>query len=128
MTDGAAVDHAAAQVESIEAKLADVAEHIPRSAAVLSTVSSWALVAAQYRTVPDPTASDPDTWDDLRTAADAGTALFDAARHPKGDEVTVHVMGERTTVATGPWSNANAGRWLTTVCSCTRGKRWSGCS
>jgi hypothetical protein len=115
VTNGVGVDQAAAQVESIAPKIGEYASHIPKSAAVLSTVSSWALVAACYRTVLDPTASDPDTWDDFQVAADAGTALFEAAQHAKGEEITVRVVGERTTTATGPTSNANAGRWLTVV-------------
>jgi hypothetical protein len=111
--NGVSVDQAASQVESIAPEIADLAPHLSKSGTVLSTVSSWALVAAQYRTVLDPTADDPDTWDDLQIAADAGAALFDAALRPEGEEITVRVLGERMTTATGPWSKANAGRWLT---------------
>lgn len=113
MRNGVSVDEAASQVESVAPEIAGLAPHLSKSGTVLSTVSSWALVAAQYRTVLDPTAADPDTWDDFQIAADAGTALFDAALRPKGEEITVRVLGERPTTATGPWSNANAGRWLT---------------
>jgi hypothetical protein len=100
-------------IEKLAPKVAFYFDYIEKDAAALNNVLRRELMLGQYRTVVDPDAADPDTWLDLKLAAQAAAAVFTAAAAPKGEEVEAVIGRPRRFAATGPSEYADAGLWIT---------------
>jgi hypothetical protein len=99
------------QVDVLAPKISFYIDYIEQDPAALKNVLGRALVLTQYESVLDPTASEAQTWEDLRTSAQAATAIFTAAAADEG-EIEAVVAKPSRFKATGPVSYANAGAWL----------------
>ncbi|MGW5721804.1 immunity 49 family protein [Amycolatopsis sp. NPDC003865] len=104
-------DVARKQVDSLSRKIGFYIDYVETDPSALNNVLRRAMTLTQYRSVVDPAAADPETWRDLRTAAEAGTAIFAAATGE--GEVEAVVTRPMRIAATGPTSTADAGTWLT---------------
>ncbi|MFD6066788.1 MULTISPECIES: immunity 49 family protein [Amycolatopsis] len=89
-------------------------DYVEQDPAALKNVLGRALALTQYESVLDPAAAEAQTWEDLRTAAQAATAIFTAAAVGEG-EIEAVVAKPARFKATGPVSYANAGAWLSAV-------------
>ncbi|MBE8517541.1 immunity 49 family protein [Amycolatopsis sp. H6(2020)] len=104
-------DVARKQVDALAPKIGFYIDYVETDPSALNNVLRRALTLTRYRSVVDPAAADPETWRDLRTAAEAGTAIFTAATGE--GEVEAVVTRPMRFAATGPTSTADAGNWLT---------------
>ncbi|WP_019807413.1 immunity 49 family protein [Saccharomonospora halophila] len=103
------------QIADLAPRVGPLVENSGRDPSNLRTVYRWALEATQYRCVLDPDAGEPETWHGLRAAQQALSALFSMAAHAEG-EIPVEIDGRSVRLtATGPFSLANAGNWLTAL-------------
>jgi hypothetical protein len=99
------------EVDDLTPDLSAAVDRLENGRGTLKNVLHQALELLRYRTGVDPSAAEPETWRDLRTAAQAATALFAAAT---GDgEIEAEVTRPMRLPATGPTIAANAGHWLT---------------
>jgi hypothetical protein len=107
------VDQAVAgkQIAALAPKIGFYIDYVETDPSALNNVLRRALTLLRYRSVVDPAAADPETWRDLRTAAEAGTAIFTAATGE--GEVEAVVTRPLRFAATGPTPAADAGTWLT---------------
>ncbi|GAA4534144.1 immunity 49 family protein [Amycolatopsis samaneae] len=106
-------DQARKQITALAPKTGFYLDIVAENTGALSTVWRRALMLGQYRTVVDPGAESPETWEDLGLAARAAAAVFAAATAPAGDEVTAVVGRPLTFTATGPSDDAHPGAWVT---------------
>jgi hypothetical protein len=104
-------DVARKQVDALAPKIGFYIDYVETDPSALNNVLRRALTLTRYRSVVDPAAADTETWRDLRTAAEAGTAIFTAATGE--GEVEAVVTRPLRFAATGPTSTADAGTWLT---------------
>ncbi|NGY64501.1 immunity 49 family protein [Lentzea sp. NEAU-D13] len=87
-------------------------DQVERTPLALTSVLRRSLKLAALRTVPDPTAKDVLTWDDLVTAMQAASALF--AVVDTSVESIEYTVGRRMRISTTPPGQHNrAGYWLT---------------
>lgn len=99
------------QVDVLAPQISFYIDYVEEDPAALKNVLSRALVLTQYESVLDPAAAEAQTWEDLRTSAQAATAIFSAAA-VSGGEIEAVVAKPSRFKATGPVSYANAGAWL----------------
>ncbi|WP_312872066.1 immunity 49 family protein [Amycolatopsis dendrobii] len=107
------IDVAWKQIEKLSPQVAFYFDYLAQDTSALANVVRRELMLAQYRTVVDPDAEDPDTWGDLGLAAQAAAAAFTAACAPEGQEVEAVVGRPRRFAATGPTSRTGPAAWLT---------------
>ncbi|WP_158852242.1 immunity 49 family protein [Saccharothrix deserti] len=99
-------------IAEFSASLPKFIDLVERTPLALTTVLDRSLTLAALRTVPDPTAKDVLTWDDLVTAMQAASALF--AVIDTSAESIEYTVGRRLRIPTTPPGQHNrAGRWLT---------------
>jgi len=101
--------------EEIEDLSPDVVTYLDRvgtKPAALKNLQQTTLLLTQWRTVVDPVAEQQETWEDLRIAAQAATAVFTAADAAEGEAIETVVAKPVRFTATGPTSAANPGAWL----------------
>lgn len=99
------------QVDVLAPQISFYIDYVEQDPAALKNVLARALVLTQYESVLDPAAAGTQTWEDLRTSAQAATAIFTAAAADEG-EIEAIVAKPSRFKATGPVSYANAGAWL----------------
>ncbi|MBN6038311.1 immunity 49 family protein [Amycolatopsis sp. 195334CR] len=104
-----APDFAQKQLDALAPQIGFYLDYIEKDAAALKNVLGRALELAQYAAVLDPAAAEAD----LRTAAQAATAIFSAAAGE--GEIEAVVAKPVRFQATGPVSYANGGAWLFAV-------------
>ncbi|HEY2059209.1 MAG TPA: immunity 49 family protein [Amycolatopsis sp.] len=99
------------QIEALSPQVGFYLDYVEKDTAALANVLRRELMLTQYRSVVDPDAADPDTWDALHTAAQAAAAIFAAA----GTDAEVEaVIGRPMRFAgTGPNERGDPGAWLT---------------
>ncbi|AXB44737.1 immunity 49 family protein [Amycolatopsis albispora] len=101
------------QVDVLASQMGFYVDYVEKDAAALKNVLGRALTLTRYGSVLDPAAAEARTWTDLRTAAQAATAVFSAAAG--SGELEAVVTKPLRFKATGPVSYANAGAWLSAV-------------
>jgi len=106
-------DQAWEQITGLSPQMAYYLDRAGENTGVLSTIRRRALTLGQYRTVVDPAAESPETWEDLNLAAQAAAAVFTVAGTPPGEEVSAVVGRRLTLTGTGPSDDAHAGAWVT---------------
>nr|WP_052478821.1 immunity 49 family protein [Kibdelosporangium sp. MJ126-NF4]CEL20808.1 hypothetical protein [Kibdelosporangium sp. MJ126-NF4]CTQ98387.1 hypothetical protein [Kibdelosporangium sp. MJ126-NF4] len=109
-----AVEYARQQAEALSRSMPGFVDIVAENPDALRSVWSRARSLLAHRSVLDPTASQPATWEALRLAADAGEAIFVGAT---GSGTVDAPIGDRVVrfTAPGPNSHANAGAWLNVV-------------
>ncbi|WAL67851.1 immunity 49 family protein [Amycolatopsis cynarae] len=100
------------EIEDLSPQVIMYLDHVGKNAAALKNLQQTTLMLTQWRTVVDPAAEQPETWEDLRIAAQAATAVFTAADTGEGRPVETVVAKPVRFAATGPVSAANPGAWL----------------
>ncbi|WP_033293748.1 immunity 49 family protein [Amycolatopsis jejuensis] len=101
------------QIEALSPQVGFYLDYLAKDTSALANVLRRELMLGQYRTVVDPDAADPDTWEDLGLAAQAAAAAFTAATAPEGQEVDAVIGRPLRFAGTGPTERADAGAWLT---------------
>lgn len=99
------------QIEALSPQVGFYLDYVEKDTAALANVLRRELMLTQYRSVVDPDAADPDTWDAVGTAAQAAAAIFTAAG--TNAEVEAVVGRPMRFAGTGPNERADPGAWLT---------------
>ncbi|HEY3709939.1 MAG TPA: immunity 49 family protein [Amycolatopsis sp.] len=99
------------QIEALSPQVGFYLDYVEKDTAALANVLRRELMLTQYRSVVDPDAADPDTWDAVGTAAQAAAAMFTAAG--TNGEVEAVVGRPMRFAGTGPNERADPGAWLT---------------
>jgi hypothetical protein len=105
-------DAAQKQLDVLAPQISFYIDYVEEDPAALKNVLNRALVLTQYESVLDPAAAESQTWEDLRTSAQAAVAIFTAAAVNEG-EFDAFVAKPSRIKASGPVSYANTGSWLT---------------
>ncbi|MEU7787879.1 immunity 49 family protein [Amycolatopsis sp. NPDC049159] len=100
------------EIEDLSPQVITFLDRVGKNAAALKNLQQTTLMLTQWRTVVDPVAGQLETWEDLRIAAQAATAVFTAADTGEGQPVEAVVAKPVRFAATGPTSAANPGAWL----------------
>ncbi|WP_409185121.1 immunity 49 family protein [Amycolatopsis sp. VS8301801F10] len=101
------------QIEKLSPQVGFYFDYLAQDTSALANIVRRELMLAQYRSVVDPHAEDPDTWDDLALAAQAAAAAFTAACASEGQEVEAVLGRPRRFAATGPTPRTGPAAWLT---------------